>query len=398
MKKYNKEPKQSTVQLTLDEIVLEGARELLEKMLKEELTEYLGRLRYEHHIPGIEKQYRNGHGKERRLTVGSGSFPIRVPRLRVPYESHIVKRYQRYSDHIGQLFPQLYLHGLSTGDFQPAFSSLLGEHAPLSASTISRMKEQWQEEYKLWKKRTLDEEYLYVWADGVYPKAGPKDEQMAVLVVVGLNHKGEKEILAIEEGYRESFESWRDVLRNIHKRGTKWIGLVIGDGLPGFWRAIRDVYPRSKRQRCFVHKMRNILNNVPLKAQDEVHEALRAIYHARSLEEAQKLKDAFIFRYQRLYPKAILSLKEGAHLLFTYFYFPEKHWRSIKSTNVIESMFSAVKLRTNVARRIPKRESALYLVFKLLTDQQTRLRKINGCRLVAQCIESIKNSKKRIAA
>jgi putative transposase len=237
------------------------------------------------------------------------------------------------------------------------------------------MKEQWQEEYKLWKKRTLDEEYLYVWADGVYPKAGPKDESAsggAVLVVVGLNHKGEKEILAVAEGYRESFESGRDVLPNIHKRGTKWNGLVIGDGLPGFWRAIRDVYPRCKPQRCFVHKMRNILNNVPFKAQDQVHEALRAIYHA------------FIFRYQRLYPKAILSLKEGAHLLFTYFYFPEKHWRSIKSTNVIESMFSAVKLRTNVARRIPKRESALYLVFKLLTDQQTRLRKINGCRLVAQ--------------
>jgi len=398
MKKYNKESKQSTVQLTLDQIVLEGARQLLMKLLEGEITDFLGRIRYEHHEVGEEKQYRNGYGKERHLTVGSGSIPIQVPRLRQPYESQIVKRYQRYSDQIGQLFPQLYLHGLSTGDFQPVFSTLLGEHASLSASTISRMKEQWQEEYALWKNRSLEEEYLYVWADGVYPKAGPKDEQMAVLVVVGLNRKGEKDILAIEEGYRESFESWRDVLRDIKKRGTKWIGLMIADGLPGFWRAVRDVFPQSKRQRCFVHKMRNVLDKVPSKAHNEVREALRAIYYARSVEEAKKLKDVFIYRYQRLYPKAVASLKEASSMLFTYFQFPEQHWPSIKSTNVIESMFSAVKLRTNVARRIPKRESALYLVFKLLTDQQTRMRKINSCRLVPHTIDSMKNSKKRIAA
>jgi putative transposase len=173
---------------------------------------------------------------------------------------------------------------------------------------------------------------------------------------------------------------------------------VIADGLPGFWRALRDVYPQSKRQRCFVHKMRNVLDKVPSKSQEEVREALRAIYHARSIDEAKKLKDAFVYRYQQLYPKAVASLREASNMLFTYFQFPEQHWPSIKSTNVIESMFSAVKLRTNVARRIPKRESALYLVFKLLTDQQTRLRKINSCRLVPQTIDSLKNSKKRIAA
>lgn len=214
--------------------------------------------------------------------MGSGSIPIQVPRLRQPYQSQIVKRYQRYSEQIGQLLSQLYFHGLSTGDVHPAFSSLLGEHAPLSASTISRMKEQWQEEYELWKRRSLEAEYLSVWADGVYPKAGPKDGQIAVLVVVGLNREGRKVILAIEAGYRESLESWRDVLRDTKQRGTKWMGTIIPDGLSGFWRAVRDIYPTSKRQRCFVHKMRNVIDEVPSKAQDEVREALRVIYCARS--------------------------------------------------------------------------------------------------------------------
>ena len=414
MAKYKKQASQATtngsplpvrpagLQSLLDHLVLAGAQQMIHKALEEELTERLGRVRYEHHPNGQEKHYRNGYGKERHLTVGCGTFPIRVPRLREPFESAIVQRYQRMSSQMRALIPELYLHGLATGDFQQCFRALLGEEAPLSAASIVRLKQQWQQEYLQWKKRPLEQEYLYVWADGVYPKAGPKDEQMAVLVVVGVTRKGEKELLALEEGYRESTESWREVLRDLRRRGLRWIGLVIADGLLGLWKALRDVFPQARRQRCLVHKMRNVLDKVPARVHDEVLQALRDIYHATSKDQALAAKEAFLERYGTLYPKAVASLNEAGELLFTYFLFPKQHWKSIKTTNVIESLFAAVKLRTDAARRIPKRESALYLVFKLLTSQQQRLRKIHGYRLVAQTIDHLqstrKTSKPRMAA
>jgi putative transposase len=404
MAKYKKETKQSNIQspiqLTLDKIVLEGAKRLLGELLEAELTEHLGRLRYEQHMPETMKKYRNGYGKERQLVVGSGSIPIRLPRLREPWESQIVKRYQRYSEGMRELIPQLYLHGLATGDFQQCLQPFLGQEAPLSPATILRMKQDWEKEYHQWKNRSLDKEYLYIWADGVYPKAGPKDDDMAVFVVVGLNRRGEKELLAIEEGYRESEESWRCVFRNMIKRGVRWLGLVIADGIGGLWKAVRDVFPGSRHQRCFVHKMCNILDKVPSNAQDEVREQLRLMYYSRSRSEALTLRKEFIIRYNKLYPKAVASLMEAGELLFTYFLFPKKHWKSIKSTNVIESMFATVKLRTDAARRIKTRESGLYLVFKLLTNHQLRMKKIHGHKLVAETIEMLTStrSKRRIAA
>ena len=262
-----------------------------------------------------------------------------------------------------------------------------------------RLKQQWQAEYEQWKKRPLDAEYLYIWADGVYPKAGPKDEQMAVLVVVGLNRRGQKELLAIEEGYRESFESWRDVFRGLKHRGLKWVGMVIADGIAGLWKAQRDVYPAARKQRCWVHKMRNVLDKVPKKAHDDVLQALREIYHARSEKQARAAVRLFGVRFRSLYPKAVDSLFQALEAMFSYFIAPREHWKSIKSTNVIESMFSAVKLRTDAARRIPRRDSALYLVFKLLTDQQPRWHKIHGYGLVVQTIELMQQRHKvRIAA
>jgi putative transposase len=406
MKKYQKKRPQATEKQTnqrsfLDELILLGAQQMVQQALEAEVTEYLGRQRYERHSQGVEKQYRNGYAQERPLTAGCGSIGIRQPRLREPFSSAIVERYQRLSPHMTALIPELYLHGLACGDFQQCFQALLGSDAPLSASSILRQKQQWESEYQAWKRRPLDREYLYVWADGVYPKAGPKDEQMAVLVVSGLNRKGEKELLAIEEGYRESEESWREVFRDLKRRGLRWIGMIIADGVPGLWKALRDVYPTARRQRCWVHKMRNVLDKVPLTVHDEVLQALREIYHASSKDQALGLVKAFVVHYGHRYPKAVACLEESVDVLFSYFHFPRKHWKSIKSTNVIESLFSAVKLRTDAARRIPKRESALYLVFKLLLNQQQRLRKIHGYRLVPQTIESAqqtKNPKLRIAA
>ena len=406
MAKYKKALEQATkeaspIRSMLDELVLLGARQMIQQGLEAEITEHLGRQHYERHEDGQNKHYRNGYGKERRLTLGCGTIPLRVPRLRETFESAIVGRYQRLSPQMVALLPELYLHGLAVGDFQQCFQALLGNEAPLSGSSIVRLKQQWEQDYQHWKKRSLDGKYLYVWADGVYPKAGPKDDQMAVLVIVGLNRHGQKELLALEEGYRESAESWREVFRDLKGRGLRWIGLVIADGVPGLWKAQRDVFPTARRQRCLVHKMRNVLDKVPLRAHDEVLQALREIYHARCKDQAVTALRSFVSRYGKLYPKAVASLKEAGEMLFSYFVFPRQHWKSIKSTNVIESIFAAVKLRTDAARRIPRRDSALYLVFKLLSTQQLRWKKIHGYKLVAQTIEhlqSTKNSRLRIAA
>lgn len=395
MKRYRKHGNDASrpgepVQMSLDGLVLEGAKRLIHQALQEELTAYLGREVYEHHQGGSTRHYRNGSGRERKVTVGSGTIGLRVPRLREPFESQIVHRYQRMSDQMQLLVPQLYLHGLATGDFRQCFDAVLGPEAPLSSSSIVRLKQQWEQEYRRWSQQQLDHDYLYVWADGVYPKAGPKNEQMAVLVLVGLERNGKKELLALREGYRESTESWKEILRDLKKRGVQWIGLVIGDGCLGLWKVLRDIFPHSNRQRCFVHKMRNILDKIPAAKHDEVHHRLRQMYFASSPEEAQQYLEAFRSAYSRVYPKAVASLEEALRDLFTYMQFPKERWRSIKSTNVIESLFATVKLRTDAAKRIPSRESALYLVFKLLKNQEQRARKIDGCRFIPELIDRLK--------
>lgn len=399
MVKYKKPTQQATtddtpVAQTLNALILGHLSKLLPELVEQEISEALGRVRYEQHDSKAEKQYRNGYHKPRSLACGCGTFSFQLPRLREPFESQIVKRYQRHTNEVAAALPQLYLHGLATGDFRDALEALLGEAAPLSPASIVRLKQEWEQEYEAWKQRPLQVEYLYVWADGVYPKAGPKDENMAVLVLVGLNRQGEKEILAIEEGYRESDETWRDIFRNLKQRGVRWIGLTIADGLEGLRKAARDVFPMSKHQRCFVHKMRNVLDKIPSNLHDEVQKALQEIYNAKSRAEALSLKQAFVARYGQAHPKAVNSLNEAGDLLFSYFDFPEPHWKSIKSTNVIESMFAAVKLRTDAARRIPTRKSALYLVFKLLTTQEQRLNKIRGHRRVAETIDALKHSQR----
>jgi transposase-like protein len=414
MRRYNKSTTQSTlpskqeqpsetVRLSLEDHIRRAFQEKLPQLLEEELHEYLGRAWYErHNEPEGVRQYRNGYGKKRTLSSGVGDIVLEVPRLREPWESQIVRRYQRMSDTVRQTLPELYMHGLATGDFAQCLHALLGQEAPLSDSTIVRLKQQWKQDYENWRRRSLSQDYLYVWVDGVYPKAGPKDDDMALLVVVGANRRGEKEILALEEGYRESTESWRDVLRSLKRRGVRWIGMTIADGVPGFEKALRDVFPQTKRQRCWVHKMRNVLDKVPLQAQDEVRQKLRSIYNAKSRQEALKLRSEFVAQYQSLYPKAVGSLLEPGDRLFTYFDFPKSHWISIKSTNVIESIFSWVKLRTDAARRIRRRDSATYLVFQLLITAERRWHRLHGYRLVTHTIETLKSKsnvrKVRIAA
>ena len=393
MLKYSKPQEEANrlVRTMIDQLIVQGAQAMIEQGLEAEIQEHLGRKKHQRLNRSSTKQYRNGYGKQRQVTTPVGQLAVRLPRLREPFESQILGRYQRCSGQMQALVPELYLHGLSSGDFQQCFQGIFGSSACLSQTSVLRMKKQWEEEYDLWKKRRLENEYLYVWADGVYPKAGPKDDTMAVLVLVGINSKGEKDILALEEGYRESAQSWRELLRDIKKRGVEWIGMLIADGALGLWNAARDVFPTTKRQRCWIHKIGNVLNKVSDRHHDEVYDLLNQMYHSHSLENTKTLMKVFRQRYHKLYPKAVECLEDQTEMLLTYFQFPKRHWKSIKSTNVIESMFSTVKLRTNAARRIPRRDSALFLVFKLLTNLQTRLKKIHGYKLVAHTIKELRS-------
>lgn len=379
----------------VDELARSQVQTGLQRALEDERDEIVGRTWHDHHQDGMPLQYRNGYGRPRCLTCGCGQVALEMPRLREAYDSKIVAKYERLTPALQELIPQLYLHGLATGDFQQAFGWLWGDDVPLSGPSIVRLKAQWEEDYKRWKAQPLEEEYLYLWADGIYPKAGAVDESLALLTVVGVDRQGRKKLLAIVEGYRESEESWTDLLKDLKRRGVRWIGLVIGDGIEGLWKAVREVFPKSKRQRCWVHKMRNVLDKVPKKAHEEVLENLRLIYHAKSYKDAQVLKQEFIRRYRSLYPKAVQSLEEAGEALFTYFRFPQQHWIHLKTSNPIESLFATVRIRTQAARRMRTRVAAVCLVFQLLKNSEQRLRRIRAYTIVADTIDHLRTQNTR---
>jgi len=394
------EPTMSDSRSYVDELARAHVQVGLQRALEAERDDMVDRGWHDHHVHGAPLQYRNGYGDARSLTCGCGQVKLQMPRLRESYDSRIVGKYERLTPDLQALIPKLYMHGLALGDFRQAFGWLWGEDVPLSEGSVARLKQSWEEDYQRWKEQPLEEEYLYVWADGIYPKGGPVDETLALLTVVGVNRRGEKRLLAMEEGYRESEESWKDLLRGLKRRGVKWIGLVIGDGITGLWKAVRDIYPKSRHQRCWVHKMRNILDKVPKKAHDEVLEHLRLIYNAKSYKESQEFKRNFIRCYRTIYPKAVQSLLEAGEALFTYFQFPKRHWVHLKTTNPIESLFATARLRTAAARRMRTRTGAVCLIFQLLKNSEQRLRRIRAYTLVADVIDQLrsKNLKRRLAA
>lgn len=376
----------------LDAIAREGARLMLVSTLDAEVNEFLGRQRYERRELSIG--YRNGYGKERRVTLGSGTVSIRAPRVRdseEPFHSAVLPSYQRQSKAVKELIPELYVHGLSTGDFEPALRGLLGERAALSPSTVVRLKAHWESEYEAWRKRSLrDHRYAYLWCDGVYPKAGLQGDKTTFLIVLGVNENGEKEPLAIIEGYRESTESWAEVLRDLKGRGLTDPRLFAGDGALGLWSAIDKVYPKADHQRCWVHKMRNVLVHFPKRLQAEVKQLLRQMYNATTREQAETLMTQFAELYGRDYPRAVECLLKDQDTLLTYFNYPQEHWVSLKTTNPIESIFATVKLRTNAARRIKSPRSALYLIFQLILRAQKRWRRLNAPHLVTKVLDGVK--------
>ncbi len=376
----------------LDSIAREGARRMLVSVLKAEVTEFLGRQRYER--KKVSPGYRNGYGKQRQVTLGSGTVNVRAPRVRDSedrFASQVLPAYQRRSNAVKELIPELYVQGLATGDFEPALRGLLGERASLSPSTIVRLKEHWESEYEAWRKRSLaDHRYAYLWCDGVYPKACLQGDKTAFLVVLGANENGEKEPLAIVEGYRESTESWAEVLRDLKARGLTDPKLFAGDGALGLWGAIDKVYPKADHQRCWVHKMRNVMVHFPKRLHAEVKLLLRQMYDADTRQQSETLMAQFSEVYGRDYPRAVECLLKDRDSLLTYFNYPKEHWVSLKTTNPIESTFGTVKLRTNATRRIKSPRSALYLIFQLILRAQNRWQRLKAPHLVRQVLDGVK--------
>ena len=368
---------------------------LMQSVLDEEVTHALGRPRYQRQAPlDAPGGYRNGYGKRRRLSFTSGTIEVKRPRVRgleERFESAILPLFARRTKEVGQLLPELYLHGLSQGDFELALRGLLGAGAPLSASSIARLRDKWIIEYNAWRTRPLgDRELVYAWADGIYVKAGLEKEKAALLVVIGAMSDGRKEVLAIVPGYRESKASWTDVLRDLRDRGLSAAKLWVADGHLGIWAALGEIWPQTAEQRCWNHRLLNVLDKLPKRVQAEARHLLTQIPYAPTRQEAKKGRDQFVKRFRGEYPKAVAILEHDWDRLVTFYDFPEPHWQHLRTTNVIESPFSSVRLRTNAAKRYKKVDNATALIWRVLMVAEKRFRRLRAPHLMADVYADVR--------
>jgi putative transposase len=375
----------------LDELAREGARRMIGAALELEVEEYIEKLRHLRDENGQALVVRNGKAKPRTVSLGAGPVELQAPRINDRRSDHrftskILPPYMRRSPRLNDALPVLYLRGLSTGDFEEAIPALLGaDAAGFSASTITRLTRVWQEEHEGWCKRPLTgKEYVYVWADGVYfgVRLG-EDKQLACLVLVGVLPDGTKEVIALEDGYRESTDSWLSLLRDLKRRGMPAPRLAIGDGALGFWAALRQVYPGTKEQRCWVHKIANILDKLPKRVQPRAKDMLHEIMYAPDRQSALEDIGRFSQEFEAKYPKAVECLLKDQDELLTFFDFPAEHWIHLRTTNPIESTFSTVKVRTKRTKGAGSRKAGLAMAFKLLLGAETHWRKINAPHLAA---------------
>jgi transposase-like protein len=371
----------------LEEFVRGHIQRWFQSLLEEEVTVRLGRKKSERRAAvDAPEGYRNGTGKPRRLTLSCGTITIRRPRMRGLAErfvSRLLPLFKRRTKEVGDLLPRLYLHGLAHGDFELALRGLLGEGAPLSAASLQRLKAQWQQEYDAWKQRRLDDlAVVYVWADGLYVKAGLEDSQAVLLVLVGALTDGRKVVLAVESGQRESKESWGAVLRDLRARGLKPWRCTVADGHLGIWAALAEQQPTAAEQRCWNHKILNVLDAMPTKDQADAKVLLKAMPYAETQAECERLRDQFSRRYQALAPKAVARLQDDWERLVTFYQFPKEHWRHLRTTNVVESPFAAVRLRTTAGKRYKRVDSATALIWKLLQVAEGHFRRLNAPELL----------------
>lgn len=398
----------------LTDILRQGARRLLSAALEAEVEIFLQQFKDITDETGCQRVVRNGYLPEREIQTGIGQVPVKAPRIRdrqpnsdegrIRFSSVILPPYLRRTKSIETLLPWLYLKGISTGDFTDALAALLGKEAPgLSAATISRLKTVWQDEYKQWQQRDLsDKRYVYFWVDGVYCNVRMDDRQ-CILVIIGATKTGHKELVALEGGFRESEQSWTELLVDIKRRGLQVPPeLAIGDGALGFWKALSKVYDTTRWQRCWVHKTANVLNKLPKSIQAKAKEKLHQIWMAENKDEAERNFDAFIQVYEAKYPKATECLNKDRDVLLTFYDFPAEHWRHIRTSNPIESTFSTVRLRTAKVRGCFSSLTVLTMAFQLCRCAQKRWIKLHHPERLGEVIRGIKFIdgiiEKRIAA
>lgn len=388
--------------VTLDELAREGARRMIATALDVEVDQYVAALMGEVDENGRRLVVRNGRARERGVTVGSGTVALRAPRVndkrvdengeRRRFSSKILPAYARRSPKVTDVLPVLYLRGLSTGDFQPALRDLLGDDASgLSSSSISRLTAAWQVEHQAFRSRELRfHRYAYLFADGVHMSVRlGEDDRLCLLVVIGVREDGEKELLAVEDGYRESTESWSVVLRGLRDRGMNEPKLVCGDGALGAWAALRDVYPTAVRQQCWVHKTANVLDAMPKRLQPAAKKLLHEMAEAPTQADAKAARERFRDAYDAKYPKATEKLDRDWQHLTAFMSFPAEHWRHLRTTNPIESSFATVKLRTKVTKGAGSKNAALAMAYKLLDAAQQRWRRFNGHQLLADVLDGV---------
>ncbi|THB78675.1 MAG: IS256 family transposase [Desulfobacteraceae bacterium] len=405
---------ESFIEDPITDILRQGARRLLSAALEAEVETFLKQYKDISDNMGWQRVVRNGYLPEREIQTGIGQVQVKAPRIRdrqpdpcsgrIRFTSAILPPYLRKTKSIETLLPWLYLKGVSTGDFTDALAALLGKDAPgLSAATISRLKTIWQDEYNQWQQRDLsNKRYVYFWVDGIYCNVRMDDRQ-CLLVIIGATEHGHKELVALEGGFRESEQSWIEVLVDIKRRGLQIPPqLAIGDGSLGFWKALSKVYDTTRWQRCWVHKTANVLNNLPKSLQAKAKERLHQIWMADNKAEAVKNFDAFIQTYEAKYPKATDCLKKDRDVLLTFYDFPAEHWRHIRTTNPIESTFATVRLRTAKVRSCFSSLTVLTMAFQLCRCAQKRWIKLHHPERLGEVIRGVKfiNGiiEKRIAA
>jgi len=387
----------------LEEFIRTQIQKMLQDILDEEAEVFLGRKKHERKGPDSKVGYRNGYAPPRRVGLMNGTVKVRRPKVRGAeerFESRLIPRFRRFSYKVGELLPELYLHGLSTGDFELALRGLLGEGAPLSASSIQRLKVKWQDEYEEWNRRSLEDlDLVYLWADGVYVKAGLEKEKAALLVLIGATTDGRKVIIGVTAGFRESVESWSELLRSLKRRGLRCPRLTIADGHLGIWGALSSVYPGSREQRCWAHKIRNVMSYLPNKLNEEALEILKAMPYENTRRRCCSLRDAFKRRFDKRYPAAVKALYRDWERMVAFYDFPREHWRHIRTTNIVESPFAAVRLRTSAAKRFKKVANATAVIWKILRLQENVFHKLNAWRKLRDVYNDViyvNGTKKRI--
>ena len=390
------------VQSALDDVLREGARRLLQAAVEDEVEAYIQAHAHLRDGDGHRLVVRNGHAPERSIQTGLGDIPVSRPRVddrrvdedgeRMRFESKLLPPYLRRTKNVEELIPWLYLKGISTGDFSEALGALLGTKAPgLSATTVTRLKKSWEDDFASWKQRSLSgKRYVYLWADGIHFNVRLEEGRQCILVVMGATEDGKKELVAVEDGVRESEQSWKEVLLDLKARGLDIDPeLAIADGALGFWKALPQVWPSTKQQRCWVHKTANIVNKAPKSVQPKMREALREIWDAPTRKEAEKALDLFAEKFGAKYPRATECLTKDREELLAFFAFPAEHWRHLRTTNPIESTFATVRLRTTRTKGSGSRIACLTMVFKLAQAAERKWRRLNGHTLLGDVIRGV---------